>query len=159
MFLGYENGLFTFNHINGNSNIWNFGNDLRIPEYKNSHNVSANQILFDLNSLSLGLSHLSSKEDHEIFNPLPIRDSTFVFHNMKGIYGSWILDNVDLFVEYVDKVSKEKNNIYSDGPLDSLKSGHGVYLNFNILLQLDLNYLFSSGQCSKEFLKNFIASG
>jgi hypothetical protein len=47
MFLGYQNGLFSFNHINGNSNIWNFGNDLRIPEYKNSHNVSANQILFD----------------------------------------------------------------------------------------------------------------
>ena len=130
MFLGYENGLFTFNHINGNSNIWNFGNDLRIPEYKNSHNVSANQILFDLNSVSLGLSHLSSKEKHDL--KFDLRDSTFVFHNMKGIYGSWILDNVDLFVEYVDKVSTEKNNIYSDGPLDSLKSGHGVYLNFNI---------------------------
>ena len=39
MFLGYENGLFTFNHINGNSEIWNFGNAVRIPEYKNSHNV------------------------------------------------------------------------------------------------------------------------
>ncbi|MBT6516860.1 MAG: hypothetical protein HOK59_03885, partial [Candidatus Marinimicrobia bacterium] len=130
MFLGYENGLFTFNHINGNSNIWNFGNDLRIPEYKNSHNVSANQILFDLNSVSLGLSHLSSKEKHDL--KFDLRDSTFVFHNMKGIYGSWILDNVDLFVEYVDKVSTEKNNLYSDGPLDSLKSGHGVYLNFNI---------------------------
>jgi hypothetical protein len=51
---------------------------------------------------------------------------------MKGIYGSLILDNVDLFVEYVDKVSTEKNNLYSDGPLDSLKSGHGVYLNFNM---------------------------
>ena len=132
MFLGYENGLFTFNHINGNSNIWNFGNDLRIPEYKNSHNVSANQILFDLNSVSLGLSHLSSKENHEFSNLNFLRDSTFVLHNLKGIYGSWILDNVDLFVEYVDKVSTEKNNIYSDGPLDSLKSGHGVYLNFNI---------------------------
>ena len=130
MFLGYENGLFTFNHINGNSNIWNFGNDLRIPKYKNSHNVSANQILFDLNSVSLGLSHLSSKEKHDL--KFDLRDSTFVFHNMKGIYGSWILDNVDLFVEYVDKVSTEKNNLYSDGPLDSLKSGHGVYLNFNI---------------------------
>ena len=132
MFLGYQNGLFSFNHINGNSNIWNFGNDLRIPEYKNSHNVSANQILFDLNSVSLGLSHLSSKENHEFSNLNYLRDSTFVFHNMKGIYGSLILDNVDLFVEYVDKVSTEKNNLYSDGPLDSLKSGHGVYLNFNI---------------------------
>ena len=132
MFLGYEKGWLTFNHINGNSNIWNFGNDLRIPEYKNSHNVSANQILFDLNSVSLGLSHLSSKENHEFSNLNSLRDSTFVLHNLKGIYGSWILDNVDLFVEYVDKVSTEKNNIYSDGPLDSLKSGHGVYLNFNI---------------------------
>jgi hypothetical protein len=132
MFLGYQNGLFSFNHINGNSNIWNFGNDLRIPEYKNSHNVSANQILFDLNSVSLGLSHLSSKENHEFSNLNYLRDSTFVFHNMKGIYGSLILDNVDLFVEYVDKVSTEKNNLYSDGPLDSLKSGHGVYLNFNM---------------------------
>ena len=130
MFLGYQNGLFSFNHINGNSNIWNFGNDLRIPEYKNSHNVSANQILFDLNSVSLGLSYLSSKEKHDL--KFDLRDSAFVFHNMKGIYGSWILDNVDLFVEYVDKVSTEKNNLYSDGPLDSLKSGHGVYLNFNI---------------------------
>ena len=100
MFLGYENGLFTFNHINGNSNIWNFGYDLRIPEYKNSHNVSANQILFELNSVSLGLSHLSSKENHEL--KFDLRDSALVFHNMKGIYGSWILDNVDLFVEYVD---------------------------------------------------------
>ena len=85
MFLGYENGLFTFNHINGNSNIWNFGNDLRIPEYKNSHNVSANQILFDLNSVSLGLSHLSSKENHEFSNLNSLRDSTFVLHNLKGI--------------------------------------------------------------------------
>ena len=132
MFLGYQNGLFSFNHINGNSNIWNFGNDLRIPEYKNSHNVSANQILFDLNSLTLGLSHLSSKENHEFSKLNYLRDNTFVFHNMKGIYGSWILDNVDFFVEYVDKVSTEKNNIYSVGPLDSLKSGHGVYFNFNI---------------------------
>ncbi|MGY8764868.1 MAG: DUF6029 family protein [Fidelibacterota bacterium] len=125
MFLGYEKGWLTFNHINGNSNIWDFGQDLRIPRYKNSHNVSANQILFDLNSLSLGISHLSSKENHMLM----FGDDAFISHNMKGIYGSWILDNMDLFVEYVDKVSTEKNNI---GPLDSLKSGHGVYLNFNI---------------------------
>ena len=130
MFLGYEKGWFSFNHINGNSNIWNLVESSRIPDYKNSHNVSANQILFDLNSASLGLSHLSSKENHEL--KFDLRDSVSVFHNMKGIYGSWILDNVDLFVEYVDKVSTEKNNIYPDGPLDSLKSGHGVYLNFNI---------------------------
>ena len=125
MFLGYEKGWLTFNHINGNSNVWDFGQDLRIPRYKNSHNVSANQILFDLNSLSLGISHLSSKENHMLM----FGDDAFISHNMKGIYGSWILDNMDLFVEYVDKVSTEKNNI---GPLDSLKSGHGVYLNFNI---------------------------
>jgi hypothetical protein len=82
--------------------------------------------------VSLGLSHLSSKENHEFSNLNFLRDSTFVLHNLKGIYGSWILDNVDLFVEYVDKVSTENININSDGPLDSLKSGHGVYLNFNI---------------------------
>jgi hypothetical protein len=125
MFLGYEKGGLTFNHINGNSSVWDFGQDLRIPRYKNSHNVSANQIIFDLNSLSLGISHLSSKENHMLM----FGDDAFISHNMKGIYGSWILDNMDLFVEYVDKVSTEKNNI---GPLDSLKSGHGVYLNFNI---------------------------
>ena len=125
MFLGYEKGGLTFNHINGNSNIWDFGQDLRIPKYKNSHNVSANQIIFDLNSLSLGISHLSSKENHMLM----FGDDAFISHNMKGIYGSWILDNVDLFMEYVDKISTEKNNI---GPLDSLKSGHGFYLNFNI---------------------------
>jgi len=125
MFLGYEKGGLTFNHINGNSNIWDFGQDLRIPKYKNSHNVSANQILFDLNSLSLGISHLSSKENHMLM----FGNDAFISHNMKGIYGSWILDNVDLFMEYVDKISTEKNNI---GPLDSLKSGHGFYLNFNI---------------------------
>jgi hypothetical protein len=125
MFLGYEKGRLTFNHINGNSSVWDFGQDLRIPRYKNSHNVSANQIIFDLNSLSLGISHLSSKENHMLM----FGDDAFISHNMKGIYGSWILDNMDLFVEYVDKVSTEKNNI---GPLDSLKSGHGVYLNFNI---------------------------
>ncbi len=154
MFLGYEKGWLTFNHINGNSEIWNFGNDLRIPEYKNSHNVSANQILFDLNSVSLGLSHLSSKENHEFSNLNYLRDSTFVFHNMKGVYGSWILDNVDFFVEYVDKVSTEKININSDGPLDSLKSGHGVYLNFNIyggnwgLSTEYKRYAFDKGQSS-----------
>ena len=125
MFLGYEKGGLTFNHINGNSNIWDFGQDLRIPKYKNSHNVSANQIIFDLNSLSLGISHLSSKENHMLM----FGNDAFISHNMKGIYGSWILDNVDLFMEYVDKISTEKNNI---GPLDSLKSGHGFYLNFNI---------------------------
>ena len=152
MFLGYEKGWLTFNHINGNSEIWNFGNDLRIPEYKNSHNVSANQILFDLNAVSVGLSHLSSKENHELkFN---LRDSALVFHNMKGIYGSWILNNVDLFVEYVDKVSTENNNLNSDSPLDSLKSGHGVYFNFNIyggnwgLSTEYKRYAFDKGQSS-----------
>jgi len=128
MFLGYEKGLLTFNHINGNSEIWNFGQDLRIPRYKNSHNVSANQILFNLNTVSLGLSNLSSKETHM----LQFDNDVHIYHNMKGIYGSWIMNNLDLFVEYVDKVSTENNNIYSDGPLDSLKAGHGVYLNFNI---------------------------
>jgi len=90
---------------------------------KNSHNVSANQILFNLNTLSLGFSKISSKETHMLL----FDDEAHIYHNMKGIYGSWILDNVDLFVEYVDKVSTEKNNIDPDGPLDSLKSGHGVY--------------------------------
>ncbi|MEC8915653.1 MAG: hypothetical protein VYB62_05045, partial [Candidatus Neomarinimicrobiota bacterium] len=95
LFLGYSKGPFTINHINGNTDIWQLGNDLRIPYYKHAHNMYANQVQYELNSLSLGFTQLHSKETHQ-----KIFGEAFVNHKLNGIYASWTGANADLFLEY-----------------------------------------------------------
>ena len=65
LFLGYSKGPLTISHINGNTDIWELGNDLRVPRYKHIHNMYANQVLYDLSTLSLGLTNLHSNETHQ----------------------------------------------------------------------------------------------
>ena len=129
LFLGYSKGPFTINHINGNTDIWQLGNDLRIPYYKHAHNMYANQVQYELNSLSLGFTQLHSKETHQ-----KIFGEAFVNHKLNGIYASWTGANADLFLEYADKKATEKTNIIENIPHDTLKNGYGIYSNLNIYL-------------------------
>jgi len=126
LYLEYANGPFSFNHINGNSDIWHFGADLRVPAYNNDHNMSANQIKYDWNSISLGLTQLQSNELHQ---PQFGSARKKVHHKLNGVYGSWGLSNADLFIEYVDKIATEKTYLTAN---DTIKRGHGIYGNLNL---------------------------
>ena len=127
LFLGYSKGPLTISHINGNTNIWELGNDLRVPRYKHIHNMYANQVLYELSTLSLGLTNLHSNETHQ-----KLFGESFVQHKLNGIYASWTGINADLFMEYVDKKATEKVNIVENVPHDSLKNGYGLYCNLNL---------------------------
>jgi len=130
LFVGYSNGPLSLNHLNGNSSVWLFGSDLRKPYYNNSHNMSGNQIQYDWNSFSLGLTQIQSNEVHQkLFG-----DDAYVNHKMKGVYGSWLATNIDIFFEYVDKISTEKTDFFQEVAHDSLKKGHGIYGNLNLYL-------------------------
>ncbi len=130
LFVGYSNGPLSASHLNGNSNVWLFGSDLRKPYYNNSHNMSGNQIQYDWNSFSLGLTQIQSNEVHQkLFG-----DDAYVNHKMKGVYGSWLATNIDIFIEYVDKISTEKTDFFQEVAHDSLKKGHGIYGNLNLYL-------------------------
>jgi hypothetical protein len=127
IFLGYSNNALSINHINGNTGIWLIGLDPRIPHYKNSHNITANQIQYDWSSVTLGLTQLRSNEIHQ-----KLYGDAYVNHKLNGVYGSWLINNADVFFEYVDKKSTEK---ISDGiSHDSLKNGYGLYGNLNVYL-------------------------
>ena len=128
LFVGYSNGPLSFSHLNGNSSVWLFGSDLRKPYYNNSHNMFGNQIQYEWNSFSLGLTQLRSNEVHQ-----KLFDDAYVNHKMQGVYGSWLATNIDIFIEYVDKISTEKTD-FSPNPVahDSLKKGHGIYGNLNL---------------------------
>jgi len=92
--------------------------------------MSGNQIQYEWKSLSLGLTQIQSNEVHQkLFG-----DDAYVNHKMKGIYGSWLATNIDLFIEYVDKVSTEKTDFFQEIAHDSLKKGHGIYGNLNFYL-------------------------
>ncbi len=130
LFVGYSNGPLSLSHLNGNSSVWLFGSDLRKPYYNNSHNMSGNQIQYDWNSFSLGLTQIQSNEVHQkLFG-----DDAYVNHKMKGVYGSWLATNIDIFFEYVDKISTEKTDFFQEVAHDSLKKGHGIYGNLNLYL-------------------------
>ena len=130
LYVGYSNGPLSLSHLNGNSNVWLFGSDLRKPYYNNSHNMSGNQMQYEWKSLSLGLTQIQSNEVHQkLFG-----DDAYVNHKMKGIYGSWLATNIDLFIEYVDKISTEKTDFFQEVAHDSLKKGHGIYGNLNLYL-------------------------
>jgi hypothetical protein len=128
LYFEYNNGPFSFNHINGNSDIWHFGADLRVPAYNNDHSMYANQIKYDWNSLSFGFNQLTSNENHQ---PQFGTARLDVHHKINGIYGTYGLSNADLFIEYVDKISTEKTYLTAN---DTIKRGHGVYGNLNLYL-------------------------
>ena len=128
LYFEYNNGPLTLNHINGNSDIWHFGADLRVPAYNNDHSMYANQIKYDWNSLSIGINQLKSNENHQ---PQFGTARLDVHHNITGAYGTYSLPNADLFIEYVDKISTEKTYLNAN---DTIKRGHGVYGNFNLYL-------------------------
>jgi len=130
IFLGYSKGALTVSHINGSTNIWQLGNDLRVPYYKHSHNMYANQLKYELKSLSIGINQLRSNERHQ-----KILGQAFVNHKLNGIYASWIGKNADLFLEYVDKEATEKVNISDNTPHNNLKNGYGIYFNMNLYLK------------------------
>jgi hypothetical protein len=92
--------------------------------------MSGNQIQYDWNSFSLGLTQIQSNEVHQkLFG-----DDAYVNHKMKGVYGSWLATNIDIFIEYVDKISTEKTDFFQEVAHDSLKKGHGIYGNLNLYL-------------------------
>ncbi len=130
LYFEYNKGPFSFSHLNGNSDIWLMGADLRIPGFNNIHSVSANRFHYDMNSVSLGLTQLRSNENHaKMSGP-----SALVSHDIRGTYASWSGGNADFFLEYVDKVSTEKTTMFGSIPNDTLKRGHGYYQNVNFYL-------------------------
>ena len=130
LYLEYNNGPFSFNHINGNSDIWLMGAGNRIPDINNIHNMSATRIHYSLNDLSLGITKLLSNEEHQKM----FGSDALVNHNLRGAYFSWAGMNADIFLEYVDKISTEKTNIFENISNDTIKKGSGYYQNFNIYL-------------------------
>ena len=84
LYFEYNKGPFSFSHLNGNSDIWLMGADLRIPGFNNIHSVSANRFHYDMNSVSLGLTQLRSNENHaKMSGP-----SALVSHDIRGTYAS-----------------------------------------------------------------------
>ena len=128
MLVEYMNGPVMLTHINGNSNMYSNQYSDRVPDFNNIHNMNANRLQYDWNSLSLGLTQLRSNEDHQ----LTLGPNVSVNHNLKGFYTSWSGANADFFSEYVDKVS----TVYTGTgtPNDTLKKGFGVYHNINLYL-------------------------
>jgi len=130
IFLEYNNGPFIVSHLNGNSDIWLMGQDVRIPGFNNKHSMMANRIHYDWTNMSLGITQLKSNEIHQ--KQISIDPTATVNHNLKGAYISFILDNSDIFLEYVDKISTEEASGFDTDPNDTLKTGHGIYGNFNV---------------------------
>ena len=132
LYLEYNKGSLIVSHLNGNSDIWLMGQDIRIPSFNNKHSMIANRIHYDWRNMSFGITQLKSNEIHQkqiSFDPL-----AKVNHNLKGVYTSLIFNNSDLFIEYVDKISTEKSNGFDTDPNDTLKMGHGIYGNFNMYI-------------------------
>ncbi len=130
LFLEYNKGPLSISHLNGNSNLWMMALDNRIPGFNNIHNITANRLQYDIGSMSLGLTNLRSNEDHDKMTG----PSVLVSHDLDGVYGSWAGANADIFVEYVDKFSMEKVDLFGIIPNDTLKRGHGYYQNVNLYL-------------------------
>ena len=126
-YLNYKNGPLSYSHVNGNSSIWLMGAGVRIPDYNNNHNILANKISYIKDRVFIGLTSLKSNEDHSTMSG----PSVLVNHFLKGGHISWIGSNIDLFVEYTDKVSTQKANLFETAPNDTIKKGHGYYQNLN----------------------------
>jgi len=127
LYVGYSSGPLSLSHINGKANIWNLGNDLRIPAFKNKHNLTGLQAQYDWSMFSIGVTQLITEEDHQLQFGNQFAD---VHHTLNGIYSSMILGNADFFFEYVDK--RATDNSISFAPVE--KNGHGLYSNLNLYL-------------------------
>ena len=82
MMLEYSNGPITLSHINGNSNMYSNQFDDRVPDFNNVHNMNANRVQYDWNSMSIGLTQLRSNEDHQV----TLGPDVPLNHNLKGAY-------------------------------------------------------------------------
>ncbi len=127
MYLEYYNYPFTLTHLNGYAGIW-AAPLKREPTLKNNHYITANRLQYEWNSLLFGLNQLRSVEEYD----MSFGNDPKVTHNLKGAYASWSGNNMDLFVEYVDKISTEI--IVEGAANDTLKRGHGFYQNINFYL-------------------------
>ena len=130
VYLGYEKDQFAITHINGESSIWQLGNDLRKPEYLFSHKVDALNAQYSWKNLSLGLSHLHTNEIHQ----KNFADTAFVNHRLQGAYLSYYGGFADLYLEYVDKQSTERFESLGSSSFEPLKDGYGFYGNINFFL-------------------------
>ena len=139
-YLNYKNGPLSYSHVNGNSNIWLMGAGVRIPDYNNNHNILANKISYNKARVFIGLTSLRSNEDHSTMSG----PSVLVNHFLKGGHVSWIGSNIDLFVEYTDKVSTQKDNLFETAPNDTIKKGHGYYQNLNFYFEKDHTFYLRS---------------
>ena len=128
LYFEYNKYPFSLSHLNGNSNIWMLGGGARIPENNNIHNMSANRLNYDLNSLSLGVTQLRTNENHSLTSGPPVD----INHNIRGTYLSWAGNFADIFLEYADKISTRKISNFGGIPNDTLKRGYGYYQNVNI---------------------------
>ncbi|MFL3015838.1 MAG: DUF6029 family protein [Candidatus Neomarinimicrobiota bacterium] len=127
LYFEYKKGPLSFSHLNGNSDIWLLGGGTRIPEFNNFHNMSANRLHYDINSISLGITQLRSNEAHALTSG----PSIDINHDIRGTYLSWSGGFADLFMEYADKSSTQKVSSFGGIPNDTLKRGHGYYQNIN----------------------------
>ena len=137
MMLEYSNGPITLSHINGNSNMYSNQFDDRVPDFNNVHNMNANRVQYDWNSMSIGLTQLRSNEDHQV----TLGPDVSLNHNLKGAYFSIYGSNFDIFSEYIDKVSTQY--VSTVAPNDTLKKGFGLYHN--------LNFYFGNWGLSSEY--------
>ena len=137
MMLEYSNGPITLSHINGNSNMYSNQFDDRVPDFNNVHNMNANRVQYDWNSISIGLTQLRSNEDHQV----TLGPDVSLNHNLKGAYFSIYGSNFDIFSEYIDKVSTQY--VSTVAPNDTLKKGFGLYHN--------LNFYFGNWGLSSEY--------
>ena len=127
IYFEYNKGPLSISHLNGNSDIWLLGGGTRIPELNNIHNMSANRLHYDFNSISLGFTQLRSNENHSLTSGPPVD----INHDIKGTYLSWAGGFADLFMEYADKSSTQKISSFGGAPNDTLKRGYGYYQNIN----------------------------
>jgi len=130
LFIEYNKNPFTISHINGSSEFWNLGFDLRVPYFKDKHNMIANRFQYEKGTFTLGLTQLQSNEVHSKQD----LNTANVSHKINGFYTSLFMKNFDYFIEYVDKISTEEVISIGSLPNDSLKHGYGLYANYNIYL-------------------------
>ena len=131
LYLEFNKGPYSFSQINGVSDIWLMGAGNRVPDLNNFHNMAASKLNYSNGKFSLGLMSLRSNEEHQKM----FGSDALVNHNIKGAYFTWLGPNADIFLEYADKISTEKTNLFENIPNDTIKKGSGYYQNINLYLK------------------------
>ena len=131
LYLEFNKGPYSFSQINGVSDIWLMGAGNRVPDLNNFHNMAASKLSYSNDKFSLGLMSLRSNEEHQKM----FGSDALVNHNIKGAYFTWLGPNADIFLEYADKISAEKTNLFENIPNDTIKKGSGYYQNINLYLK------------------------